>query len=71
MYFVSVEYIQCPAVYFANQLHRAVGGSRTDDQTLIRIIISRCEIDLVDIKKEYKRLHKKSLKNDIKVSSIF
>lgn len=67
---VSVEYIQSPVAYFAKQLHRALSGAKTDDQTLIRIIVTRCEIDLVAIKKEYKRLYEKGLKNDIKVSFI-
>ena len=39
----------------------------TDDAFLIRIIVSRCEIDLANIKYEYERDHGKTLYSAIKV----
>lgn len=42
-------------------------GLGTDDQDLIRIIVSRCEVDLVDIKLEFQRKYHKSLGSFIKV----
>lgn len=66
-FIVSVEYARNPFAYFAKQLHRAIEVANVDDQTLIRIIITRSEIDLGSIKKEYKKLYNKTLRSEIKV----
>lgn len=69
IYSISVECIHNPVSYFAKQLYRAMKGLGTDKQTLIRIIVSRSEIDLGNIKKEYERLFNKTLESHVKVSS--
>jgi annexin A7/11 len=51
-----VECVQSPAAFFARRIHKAIDGMGTDDQSLIRIIVSRSEIDLQSIKEEYERI---------------
>ena len=41
-------------------------GLGTNNEDLIRIIVSRCEIDLNQIKKEYLRLYGKTLYDAVK-----
>ncbi|TMS17641.1 Annexin A6 [Larimichthys crocea] len=47
--------------YFADRLYKAMKGLGTDDRALIRIMVSRCEIDLFNIRKEFKDTHDASL----------
>ncbi|CAL5442516.1 unnamed protein product [Camellia sinensis] len=56
--------LQCahnPAKYFAKVLHKAMKGLGTDDTTLIRVIVTRTEIDMQYIKAEYQKKYRKSL----------
>ncbi|XP_043462451.1 annexin B10 [Leptopilina heterotoma] len=61
-----VECVQSPPAFFAKKLRKAMEGAGTDDQTLIRIIVSRSEIDLGNIKEEYERLFDKTLESSVK-----
>lgn len=61
-----VKTIRNKSGYYAEQLYEAMKGMGTDDDTLIRLLVSRCEIDLAEIKSEYKRLYKKSLHDAVK-----
>lgn len=49
-YKAVVQCIKDRPTYFAERLYRSMKGLGTDHSTLIRIIISRSEIDLEDIK---------------------
>uniref|UniRef100_A0A663ENS3 Annexin n=1 Tax=Aquila chrysaetos chrysaetos TaxID=223781 RepID=A0A663ENS3_AQUCH len=56
--------------YFAERLYHALKGAGTHDGTLIRVIVSRSEVDLNLIKAEFKRIAGKSLSSMILVSKI-
>lgn len=45
-------------------------GLGTDDNTLVRIVASRCEVDMVQIKQEFQRNYKQSLASFIAVSFV-
>ncbi|XP_039960506.1 annexin B11 isoform X1 [Bactrocera tryoni] len=52
--------------YFASRLHKSMAGIGTNDKQLIRVVITRSEIDLADIKAQFERIYGKSLKSWIK-----
>ncbi|XP_030057748.1 annexin A4 [Microcaecilia unicolor] len=52
--------------YFASRLYKSMKGAGTDDRTLVRVMVSRCEIDMLDIRAEFKRMYGKSLYSFIK-----
>lgn len=54
------------SLFFAKCLNKSVAGLGTDDRALIRLCVTRCEIDLMDIKEEYERKYNESLKAAIK-----
>ena len=54
--------------HFARQIQKTMKGLGTDDDTLVRVIVSRCEIDLVNIKEEFEKLTSQKLAEFVTVS---
>uniref|UniRef100_A0A7N8WX02 Annexin n=1 Tax=Mastacembelus armatus TaxID=205130 RepID=A0A7N8WX02_9TELE len=60
-FYAIVRSVKNQPSYFADRLYKAMKGLGTDDRALIRIMVSRCEIDLFNIRKEFKETHDVSL----------
>ncbi|KAG7214450.1 hypothetical protein INR49_026881, partial [Caranx melampygus] len=60
-----VKCVKSVPAYFAERLHESMKGGGTDESTLNRIMVSRSEIDLLDIRKEFKKLYECSLHSAI------
>eukprot|EP00045_Choanoeca_perplexa_P006126 m.52059 g.52059 ORF g.52059 m.52059 type:complete len:590 (-) comp13478_c0_seq1:224-1993(-) len=52
--------------YFADVLRHSMKGLGTDESQLIRCVVSRAEIDMVEIKEQYFRKFQHSLEHDIR-----
>ncbi|MBN3318910.1 ANXA1 protein, partial [Atractosteus spatula] len=63
---VVLALLKTPAQYDAHQLHYAMHGLGTDEDTLIEILASRTNKEIKDIKKVYKEEYKKELEDHIK-----
>ncbi|XP_075699395.1 annexin A9 [Rhinoderma darwinii] len=61
----KVAVVKDTPLYFADRLYNSMKGMGTDDSTLIRILISRSEVDLLSIRAEYRRKYGKSLYSTI------
>ncbi|KAG7336397.1 hypothetical protein KOW79_001090 [Hemibagrus wyckioides] len=64
-YIALVRCAKNPQLYFARRLNAAMKGAGTDEDTLIRIIIGRSEIDLETIKDMYLEKYDMPLKEAI------
>nr|BAD99420.1 annexin [Ephydatia fluviatilis] len=47
--------------YFAERLHHSMKGAGTDDDTLVRLVVTRSEIDLAEIKRVFLAAYGKTL----------
>jgi len=61
-----LEGLQNPAAYFAKRLRDSVEGLGTNDSRLVRVIVSRCEVDMPLIKQEYRRMYGRDLVHDVR-----
>uniref|UniRef100_UPI00398E494A annexin A6 isoform X2 n=1 Tax=Pristiophorus japonicus TaxID=55135 RepID=UPI00398E494A len=67
--FCHLQLVRCvrnTSEYFASRLFKAMKGMGTRDNTLIRIMVSRSEIDMLDIREEFRKKYEKSLHNMIR-----
>ena len=55
-----------PSEFFATKINKAFKGLGTKDKLLIRILVTRNEIDMPYIRKYYKQLFKKDMIDEIK-----
>ncbi|MED6241817.1 hypothetical protein ATANTOWER_027742 [Ataeniobius toweri] len=60
-----VKCVENLPAYFAERLFKAMKGAGTTESTLTRILVSRSEIDLMDIKAEYKKMFGCTLYNQL------
>ncbi|XP_074147929.1 annexin A6 isoform X2 [Sminthopsis crassicaudata] len=61
-----VKCIRSTPEYFAERLFKAMKGLGTRDNTLIRIMVSRSELDMLDIREVFRTKYEKSLYSMIK-----
>ena len=54
-----------PSEFFAKRVYNSVKGLGTDNNTLIRVLVTRAEIDIAQIKQFYKQLYKQDMIEDI------
>ncbi|KAJ6812724.1 annexin D5 [Iris pallida] len=62
--FALLTILRCaenPAKYFAKILRKSMKGLGTNDTMLVRVVVSRTEIDMQYIKAEYQKKYKKAL----------
>uniref|UniRef100_T1IXL1 Annexin n=1 Tax=Strigamia maritima TaxID=126957 RepID=T1IXL1_STRMM len=60
-YLSIVKCVRNTASFFAERLYRSMKGMGTDDKTLIRIVVIRCEEDMIEIKREFEAAYGKTL----------
>uniref|UniRef100_A0AAY4E4S0 Annexin n=1 Tax=Denticeps clupeoides TaxID=299321 RepID=A0AAY4E4S0_9TELE len=56
-----VKCVKSVPAYLAERLNKGMKGMGTNESTLTRILVSRSEIDLLDVKAEYKKMYGCSL----------
>uniref|UniRef100_A0A665TRA3 Annexin n=1 Tax=Echeneis naucrates TaxID=173247 RepID=A0A665TRA3_ECHNA len=56
-----VECFENRQLYFANRLSEAMKSKGAKEKVVTRIMVSRCEVDLMKIRSEFKKQHKRSL----------
>lgn len=65
-YLAIVKMARNPSAYFAERLYRSMKGAGTKDKVLIRVVVSRSEVDMVQIKQEFQKAYGKTLGSFIK-----
>jgi len=60
-----VKCVRSKARYFAERLYKSMKGAGTDDRTLIRIMVSRSEVDMKYIKPHFEEMYEQTLEDFI------
>jgi annexin A7/11 len=66
-----IDVAQDRPLYFASLLYKSMKGLGTDDRTLIRLVVTRSEIDMVNVKDAFLREYKDFLKSFIEGDTSF
>lgn len=66
VFLAIVKCIRSKPAFFAERLYKSMKGLGTTDSVLIRIMVSRAEIDMLDIKAEFQKMYSKTLYSFIK-----
>lgn len=56
-----VKSVKSPSAFFAERLHKSMKGAGTDDKALRRLIVTRSEVDMETIKRDFHSSYGKSL----------
>lgn len=70
MKLILVKVVKDRAGFFAEQLYKSMKGLGTDDRRLIRLVVTRSEIDMGEIKIAFMAKYGKSLEDMITVSNL-
>ncbi|XP_012697601.1 annexin A4 [Clupea harengus] len=66
VFLAIVKCIRNKPAFFAERLYKSMKGLGTTDSILIRIMVARAEIDMMDIKAEFNKMYGKTLHSFIK-----
>ncbi|XP_072311521.1 annexin A4 [Eucyclogobius newberryi] len=66
VFLAIVKCLRNKPAFFAERLYKSMKGLGTTDTVLIRMMVSRAEIDMLDIKAEFKKMYSKTLHSFIK-----
>lgn len=66
VFLAIVKCMRSKPAFFAERLYKSMKGLGTTDSVLIRIMVSRAEIDMLDIKAEFQKMYGKTLYSFIK-----
>ncbi|KAJ0057096.1 hypothetical protein NL108_002020, partial [Boleophthalmus pectinirostris] len=66
VFLAIVKCMRNKPAFFAERLYKSMKGLGTTDSVLIRIMVARAEIDMLDIKAEFQKMYSKTLYSFIK-----
>ena len=67
----AVKSVRDRPAFYAEKLYKSMKGAGTDEHTLTRVMVTRSEVDMVQIKQRFHELYGKSLASFIKVGIVW